>query len=391
LVRQSPERSLSLPHGVDALPFAIRAWSFLRYPADVHGDGVPDVTCAVDVEADARGYPTRVDVAGCADPYQQVAASAVRAWRFAPVSMSGGSIGTALSLRTTFVAAGPERPEPYVPSVDSARLWATGQFEAMSVDDRIWFIRAALIGPELLDLGPGQVRVMLPSAPELGGRRAPVFFAGPAPRLPVRPLPDHDPILRLGARDHVEIEVYELTLPESPVSREASCPVLIQVDGERQVFSWAESGCDDDVREASLQAADAWLLRHGGQQDHATRHRFRATFRYDADGTRIVLPADEVRTDRDALPEAVHTYLDPRPIHRPPPRIPDDQPMPDAECQLSVRVSAGGRPQAIEVVSCPEDVAPLAVRAVRRWRWSPARDDGTPVAAATEVAIHFRP
>lgn len=390
LVRQSAGRELSLPHGVDAVPFEIRAWSFLRYPADAHRAGLPDVTCTVHVEADVKGYTTSVEVEDCAEPYRQAAMSAVRAWRFAPISVEGGDIGTALTLRTTFVAAGPDEAEEPLPSDESARLWAARQFAAMSKDDRIWFIRAALIGPDARDLGPGQVKVTLPAAPDLGAREAPKFIRQ-AYRPPARPLPDHDPILRLGAPERPEIEVYELALPSSPVSRPATCPVLVQVDGERQVFAWAEASCDDEVRSVSLRAADEWVLRHGGTQDHATRHRFRATFRYDAGRTELVLPADHVRTERGALPAGVHTLLGPRPISRPPPKLPRAGPMPEGECELDVAVSLRGRPGAIEVVRCPDGVIDLALRSVKKWRWAPAEEDGVPIEAVTRVSIHFRP
>jgi outer membrane biosynthesis protein TonB len=389
LVRQATDRALSLPAGVDAVPYAIQAWSFLRYPAEAHEPGLADVTCTVHVEADAKGYTTDVEVEGCLQPYRDAARSAVRAWRFAPLTVDGGDIGTALTLSTTFVSSDPHQADGYVPSDESARLWSAGQFDAMSRDDRIWFIRASLLGPDAPDLGPGQVRVTLPPTPDLGGREPPRFTNRRLHMTVVRPLPDHDPILRLGRRDHVEIEVYELSLPKT--SAEGSCPVLVQVDGERQVFSWAEATCDDEVRDISLQTADAWLLRHAGAQDHSTRHRFQATFHYGAEGTRLVLPADVVRTDRASLPAGVHTFLDPRPIQRPPPRIPSGRAMPDAECELEVAVTDRGRPSEVTVADCPDEVAPLALRAVRKWRWAPAEDDGVPVASVTRVAIHFRP
>ncbi|MEZ4241740.1 MAG: hypothetical protein R3F59_37450 [Myxococcota bacterium] len=212
LVRQSPERTLSLPPDIDAVPYLIRAWSFLRYPTAVHHEAQPDVSCMVHVEADARGFTTEVVVEGCEEPYVEAARSAVQAWRFAPMEVDGGPIATALSLRTTFVARPPAVEPEYVPSEESARLWANRQFDAMSRTDRIWFIRAALLGPsEAVDLGPGQVRVALPRAPDLGGRPAPTFDRGTF--LPPPPSCPTDPILRLGEPNHDEIRAYTLISP----------------------------------------------------------------------------------------------------------------------------------------------------------------------------------
>ncbi|MEZ4241739.1 MAG: energy transducer TonB [Myxococcota bacterium] len=60
-------------------------------------------------------------------------------------------------------------------------------------------------------------------------------------------------------------------------------------------------------------------------------------------------------------------------------------------CTLIVRVSVKGRPQDVRVAACPEEIAPLALQSVRRWRWAPAEEDGVPVAADTDVSIQFRP
>lgn len=401
MVRQAHDQSLTLPSSVDAVPFVIRAWSFLRWPEGVHRADLPDVTCFAQIHADTRGAAVEVDVDGdaCTDVYRAAVRSAVGAWRFEPPLVDGHPIDTALSLEVTFVAAAPTKEPEYVPSPESHALWAARQFDAMSREDRLWFIEEALLGgDDDRDLGPGQVKVALPRAPNLGEREPPRFFVQ-ANGYAVRALPEHPPLMLLGEREHLGIEVYELILPDTHLDHPAECALLVQVDGERHVFSWAEPGCDPAARAPSLAAADAWLLRHDGAATAAARARFRATFRFDGpaegpdDATTadVLLDADEVRTPLGELPPGVHVHRDAKAVDRVPPKVRRGRPMPEGSCVLSVALTDTGRPRTIAPIACDDALTGLAVKAVKQWRWEPASTDGQPVPSTTEVTIRFQP
>lgn len=395
MIRQAHDRTLSLPAEVDAVPFLIRAWSFVRYPAAVHRDGVPDVSCTVAVRADTRGVAVDVRVDDCGDPYREAVRSAVTAWRFEPPLVGGQPIPTGLVLRATFVSEAPPPTERFAPSAESQRLWAERQFGELSRSERIDFIEAALLGEPERDLGPGQVLVSLPGAPDLGDRTPPSFWlAGPA-RDEVPPLPDHPPILVLGKPEHTAIEVFALPLPAPgvfPTNETVRCPLLVQVDGERRVFSWATAACDPSVRSLALSTADGWLMRHDGPPVHSTRARIEATLVFEPGGSsRVVLPADAVRTPQSELPPGVHTSLGAKPTARVPPRLPRDLPLPDAECVLAVTVTVKGRPRDVRTRTCPAGFESAAIRSVKQWRWRPAEEDAQPVESETEVRIRFSP
>lgn len=403
LVRQGHDRALSLPPDVDAVPFVISAWSFVRYPEAVHGVGVPDVSCTVHVRADLRGVATDVKVEDCGDPYREAARSAIAAWRFEPPMVGGEPIPTGLTLRATFVSEAPPAPERFEPSAESQRLWAERQFGELSRSERIRFIEAALLGEPERDLGPGQVLVSLPDAPDLGGREPPLFYADTLPQAAVPPLPEHPPILVLGKPDAMGIEVFTMSLPvrstavgstaEGRTAEETlRCPLLVQVDGERRVFSWADAACDPEIRGQALATADAWVLRHDGPATHSARARFEATLVFEPGGaSHVVVSRDAVRTPLDELPPDVHTSLVAKPTHRIPPRLPRELPLPDAQCVLAVTVSSAGHPKDIRVETCPQGFEQAAVRAVKQWRWRPAEEDAVPVQSETVVTIRFSP
>ena len=209
----------------------------------------------------------------------------------------------------------------------------------------------------------------------------------------IRPLPEGPPVLVLGKADHHAVEVYELGLPDpallDPAARGTRCDLLVQVDGDRRVFSWAEA-CDAAAREPALVAADAWVLRHDGAPVDEERVQFRATLVFDEAGaTTVRFHADEVRTAPDALPPAVRTFREAKPELRVPPKLPRDVVLPNAGCDLAVELDARGRPADVEVLACPDGFAERAERAVRRWRWRPAEEDGEPVPSSTSVTIRF--
>ncbi|MEQ1508760.1 MAG: energy transducer TonB, partial [Myxococcota bacterium] len=91
------------------------------------------------------------------------------------------------------------------------------------------------------------------------------------------------------------------------------------------------------------------------------------------------------------LPPGVHVATAVRATRRVPPRLPPSMALPEATCRLAVDVSAGGRTRAVRVEDCPEAIAPYAERAVRRWTWDPATEDGAAVPSTTTVSFRFDP
>jgi hypothetical protein len=395
LVRQSHELRWTLPDGVNVAPFLIRAWSFLRYPAEAHDPSRPDVTCEVEVTADDRGYASNVQVHRCGPPFAEAARGAIADWRFVPPIVDGEPIRTSFSLAATFSAA-PYADSSYHPSEESRALWADGQYDRLSHEDRMYFIEAELLGPSERDLGPGHVEISLPPAPDLGGREVPDFFRTADPVVaPIQPIPDHPPRMVVGGSNRPGIEVYELPLPPPESLPDgvdhASCPVIVQVDGSRQVLSWADPTCDDAVRKAVIQTVDQWVLRHDGGPDPSIRARVRAVIDVDRRGSSVTLPVDEIRTPLAELPPGVHSVADARPLERVPPHVPRGAPMPEGTCELVVTVAASGRVERVAVRTCPPGMAEPSVRAVRRWDWVPAERDGTPIASDEPVSIRFQP
>ena len=133
-------------------------------------------------------------------------------------------------------------------------------------------------------------------------------------------------------------------------------------------------------------------MQHLG--DSARRERFRVSVRFDDGGTTVWFDSREVLTDPTDRPDWVHTRSAPRAIHRVPPRLSSamiDAGLPDGECRVSVEINVHGRPRDPEVLACPEGYGDVARRAVGRWRFEPAIEDGRPVAHRMVVAIRFSP
>jgi hypothetical protein len=389
LVRQSPDRDLSLPFDIDAVPFAIRVWSFVRWPEELHHEEHPDVQCGVEVEADPIGIATEVAVTGCDAPFQEAVERSIGQWRFEPAMLDGEPIPTALSMVVTFLAEAP--PPPDAPSERSQQLWAQRQFGLLTREERMWFIRTTLMGPDDRNLGPGRVLVSLPAPPVLGERPPPVWVDEVVHVVP--DLPGHPPLMLLGEPEQSGIEVYTMELPlparRLPAGR---CGLVVQVDDQRRVASWAEESCEPALRALALKMADSWALRLVPDASGMSRARFHARLESGEDGVlSLVLPAEELRALPDGLPAGVHTERQARVTTRVPPRVPRSGALPEGTCDLQVAVDARGRPETITVLSCPEQAVRGAQAAVRRWRWSPAEEDGTPVPSTVTVAIRFQP
>lgn len=120
----------------------------------------------------------------------------------------------------------------------------------------------------------------------------------------------------------------------------------------------------------------------------------------DADGAHVVetAPAPVPAPARPAAPAAATATATPDsapvPVSSPPPKYPRRalRRGESGEALLRVHVGADGVPRAIDLVrsSGSRSLDRAATDAVRRWRFSPARRDGQPVAGVVQVPIAFQ-
>lgn len=381
---------LSLPSGVDALPYAIQAWDFVTYPESEPPNG-PDVTCAVDLLIDPSGIPREVEASGCREPFRGEARRALARWRFHSAEIDGGAIDTALSLITTFrwseeglTANVPERYDPEGPGLAAV-------LEDLDPDQRVRYLKANFFGVDY-SRGPGTVTVRLPPRADIGGRAPTDFFDEDWRRRQPPPEPTGDPTLVLQHGRYGEVEVHAWTLPEPlALGREVRCKVLVQVDGNRVTWAWAEDPCDTAARVPSIAAADQFSLVHRGPKLGEARARFRATYVFPADGgePELELPWDDVRTPLKELPELVVAVRAPKLQHHVLPRRPRGLAPTDEACLLAVDVDHRGRPAEVRPTDCDEAYQGAALKAVRRFRWQPAMRGTEPIDGQAQVSIRF--
>ncbi len=391
-VRQTPEHHHTLPEGVDAVPFAVQAWAFLRYPAEAI-EAKRTATCRVTLDADFAGYPTATEVTGCDDPFRSTVRETVSSWRLKPPRIGERALPSGLVLFAEFDPEPPDDDRPTVPGEESHALWAEGQYGQLTREERLWFIRATLLGPAQ-DLGPGRAHVRMPDSE--GPQNDPRWFGDETQsRRPVPPLPDHPPVFLVGRDGRADIEVYAMDLPPAPDPTVAGeCELTVQVDGDRAVWAWALSGaCTDTLRDWSTRSAEQWVLQHRGLAVPEARERFEATIVTRPDQPPQVWVEDgRLRSGRDSLPDHVHVQRTPTLQTRFPPRIPRrllEQGLRGGECHFDVEIDSRGRPRHVTSAGCPEGYAPFAERAVRRYRWSPAELDGEAIPGRDEVMIRF--
>lgn len=120
----------------------------------------------------------------------------------------------------------------------------------------------------------------------------------------------------------------------------------------------------------------------------------------EADGAHVVetTPAPVPEPARPAAPPAATATASPDsapvPVSSPPPSYPRRalRRGESGEALLRVHVGPDGVPQAIDLVrsSGSRSLDRAATDAVRRWRFSPARRDGQPVAGVVQVPIAFQ-
>ena len=402
LVRQTTGADLTLPAGVDAAPFAVLAWTFVDFPADMRQQGVKQ-TCDIDLQANAEGVAEDVQVSGCDAAYATAIRDAAFHWRFRPGLVHDLPIETSFRFQATFDPHAEGQPASWSPNDKARALWATRQFESLSRAERLWFIEAAL-GPTgslgNLQAAPppdrvGKVRIRFPRIPDQGDRPPATFVQYDVEAQPP-PVPDTDPLFVVERPGRSSIKVYDVVLvePAAELTGEASCAMVLQVDGQGHVTAWVKS-CDEAMRASALDAARDWIARHDG--DVRAREQFGFMFELNPRAdvpVQVVVDDDEIVTPVEDRPEFLRGRSPAKPIRRVPPKLSRkilDAGLPQGACRLAVAVSKRGRPEAVDVRSCPDGVELAARKAVSRWRWRPAHQDGVAVATRTEVVIRFAP
>lgn len=240
----------------------------------------------------------------------------------------------------------------------------------------------------------GRAYLELPGEPDVGDRARSENVLAVAPP-PVRAAPTTDPLFVVDHRSYAEVGVYDVVWPEGlEGSRDRTCEVLFQVNSAQQVWVWPER-CDDVVRDRVVKSARQWYLAHGDIERGERFARFRGTFHFPADGSAVslLLPADDLKTKPDDLPEHVGTFRPAKALVRVPPKMPRDFTAPPSregvECQFRVEISRRGKPAEITLLTCPGDYVAAASKAISKWRWQPALANGEALASSTQVRVRF--
>lgn len=179
------------------------------------------------------------------------------------------------------------------------------------------------------------------------------------------------------------------------------------------VLIWAVQRNDDDFYRADsatqtvtgrqfepLPAPDIAATGEAGEAPAPRGHDAGAADGDEAEGAYVVetAPAPVPEPARPAAPPPATATASPDsapvPVSSPPPRYPRRalRRGESGEALLRVHVGADGVPQAIDLVrsSGSRSLDRAATDAVRRWRFSPARRDGQPVAGVVQVPIAFQ-
>ena len=398
LVKQSPDLRLTLPEGVDPAPFGIFAWTFLDFPDEMANAQGPS-TCTVHVTADFEGFASEVQVEGCADAYQNAITSAVKQWRFVPAEVDGEPLMTSFTFQTTYEPSdnpsAATQSDPDAPTEARQHLWDTRQFDALTREERRWFIGQSLAPRKTRgERGPGRVRVRLPSAPEVGDRLP--LGASPATLGTPPAPPDTPPLFTLRRDGHAAVNVYAAPLPTAAATPDpvgASCSMVLKLDGQGRIRPWAEQ-CEDSVRALSVDAARRWAARHDGNVNRSEQIRFTIRFPPGQEPYLLVDPIELADTGPNQRPSWLHTFQSAIPVKRIPPRLRRDlleDGLPSGNCRLAITVSPRGRSEDLRVLSCPAGFERAVIKSIRKWRWRPAREDGSVVPFPTEVSVRFAP
>ena len=339
-IEQHHAVQLTLPTTIDPLPFGI----FARHPVDGRPADAPvdtnDATCTVVVDVDPRGHPTP-HASDCDEALARAAEATLAAWRFEVPLFNGGSFESRATLLVTYPSEGP----------------ATIAFPP----------------PPSLEEG---ARAM-----ELVSREAP-------------PMPEGEPLFVMDAPHVAPVKVYEIVWPTA--SQVAGvCPVRLLVNSRRFRWAFSQQGCPEALSNLAVSAAEQWVMVAGlrGEGDRQARFDGRFVFPGGGEPPTFVIHGAQLETDVEALPDGVVSETPPNAYKRVAPKARGKTRRtgyPKTRCEFVVRVDTRGRASDIDTRTCPEMLEPDAVKAIRKWRWMPARIGDDVVEAEVVIAVNFQ-
>ena len=353
-----------IPEWLDVMEYELRAVGLPKYPAKAQSIDTDITICDVDLDFGASMSPTQVRVRRCDEVFHEAAEAYARKWLIR------------------------------VPERENQVLWS-GLTVGMQFFNGVG-------GSE------GRIEFTLPPKPDMGGRASWVDerpFAMPDKR----PAPETDPIMEVRYRGYRKVGVFDIVWPEPVESnRELRCDVLMLVNDERQVFAWPQGHCDAEVNDVVTRASRGWYLDPEvtiltGEESivrtypEAYAARFRGTFVFPPRGghPRFEVKKTYLVSDQRSLPEFVDFVTEADPMSRPPPKIAwwrdVDLQGEIASCTIEVDIRRNGSAGDTRLVRCPPALYPVATKAVRRWRWSPASANGAPIPSRTQVTFRFDP
>jgi len=333
----------TLPAGVLPVPLSAVELPAPMFPQAELDAGTLGAECTVDVDLSHRGYLlSKAVVRGCAEPFADAVVAASERWRFRTPRVGQEPSAVSSSLGVVFEA---------VPGAQ----------------------------PGTLD---GDVRVIVPAhgtkelVKQLPPRRQNGIPKNAEPLLVL----DHDP--------YAEVEIMGWSWPELEPSGPGRCELLVQVDARRRTVVWPES-CPDELRDPTVEAVRSWSLQAGTIEAGERYGRFRAAMVFTpGSDPHLVVPEGDVVVLAEEAAARVHTFQEPVTRSRVAPKIPKDLGAAE-ECVVTVEVGSNGKPSTIEPVSCSDAAFSEAKKAVKQWRWDPAREDGKPLPWSTTVKLRF--
>ena len=170
------------------------------------------------------------------------------------------------------------------------------------------------------------------------------------------------------------------------------CSVLFGVNSKGERTAWPQA-CPPEVEADVRTVTDRWQYRVGEVGSGEVFARFHAVFVYPADAAPYVEIANEiVERPPESYPAGLVMRTGFNVLHRPPFRLRGvsmDQVPRGERCEVEVEVAANGKPQAVEVTSCPDLLQQAIGEYVRRWRWSPLEQNGEGFVGKTTVVVRI--
>jgi outer membrane biosynthesis protein TonB len=341
-VRGDWSRELTLPSGVGGMPLYAAELGRPVFPEQALADGVLGASCTVEVEVSHRGYLLSDPVvSGCEGAFADAVVAAAKRWRFKAPRLGQEPSTLASNLGVVFEAVPGSVPGELEGKVE---VVVPGSGEKLVVRQ-----------------GPRQVKSGIPSNAE--------------PLLVL----DHDP--------YAAVEIMGWVWPDVD-DASARCDLLVQVDSRRRVMVWPES-CPEGLVEPMVAAVSQWSLRPGTIEPGERYGRFRAALVVQPGAQpHLVVPENDVVAVGEDVAGRVHTFREAVTKSRVPPKMPKGLSGPE-ECTLKVEIAPSGKPSLIEALACSDASLAEAKKAVKQWRWEPAREDGKPQAWQTTVKLTF--